>query len=69
MQKSGNPVYANLCDTKIFTTLNLRSGHCHTGLDKESKAKSAFVTSFGNYEFNAVPFGLAEAPAYFQQFI
>ena len=36
---------------------------------KESKAKTAFVTPFGKYEFNAVPFGLAQAPAYFQQLI
>ena len=34
-----------------------------------SKAKNAFVTLFGKYEFNAVPFGLAQAPAYFQQLI
>ena len=38
-------------------------------MDKESKAKTTFVTPFGKYEFNAVPFGLAQAPAYFQQII
>ena len=38
-------------------------------MDKESKAKTAFVTPFGKYEFNAVPFGLAQASAYFQQLI
>ena len=75
---------------KIFTTLDLRSGYYHIGLNKESKgktafitpfgkyhielneeskAKTAFITPFGKYKFNAVPFGLAEAPAYFQQLI
>ena len=29
----------------------------------------AFITPFGKYEFNAVPFGLAQVPAYFQQLI
>ena len=29
-------------------------------------AKTAFVTPFGKYEFLMVPFGLAQAPAYFQ---
>ena len=60
-------MYANLCGARIFSTLDLRSGFYHIGLDKELKAKTTFVTSFGKYEFNAVPFGLAQAPAYFQQ--
>ena len=59
-------MYANLHGAKIFTTLDLRSGYYHIGLDKESKANTAFLTPFGKYEFNAVLFGLAQAPAYFQ---
>ena len=62
-------MYANLCGAKIFTTLDLRSGYYHIGLDKESKAKIACVTPFDKYEFNAVPFSLAQAPIYFQQLI
>ena len=62
-------MYANLRGAKVFTTLDLRSGYYHIALDQESKAKTAFVTPFGKYEFNAVPFGLAQAPAYFQQLI
>ena len=62
-------MYANLCGAKIVTTLNLRSGYYHTALDKDSKAKTAFMTPFGKYEFNAFPFGLAQAPVYFQQLI
>ena len=62
-------MYAALHGPKIFTTLDLRSGYYHINLDEESKAKTAFVTPFGKYEFNAVPFGLAQAPAYFQQLI
>ena len=62
-------MYAVLCGAKIFTTLDLRSGYYHINLDEESKAKTAFVTPFGKYEFNTVPFGLAQAPAYFQQLI
>ena len=62
-------MYANLHGANIFTTLNLQSAYYHIALDKESKAKTAFVTPFGKYKFNAVLFGLAEAPAYFQQLI
>ena len=35
-------------------------------LGKDSRAKTAFVMPFGKYEFLMVPFGLAQAPAYFQ---
>ena len=38
-------------------------------MSESSKAKTAFVTLFGKYQFEAVPFGLAQAPAYFQQLI
>ena len=62
-------MYAALRGAKIFTTLDLRSGYYHINLDEESKAKTAFVTPFGKYEFNTVPFGLAQAPAYLQQLI
>ena len=47
----------------------LCSGYYHIALDNESKAKAAFVTPFRKYEFNAVPFGLAQTPVYFQQLI
>ena len=60
-------MYAVLCGAKIFTTLDLRSGYYHINLDEESKAKPAFVTPFGKYEFNSVRFGLAQA--HFQQLI
>ena len=62
-------MYANVHGAKVFTTLDLHSGYYHIALDKESKAKTAFVTPFGKCEFNAVPFGLVQAPAYFQQLI
>ena len=62
-------MYSNLHGAKIFTTLHLQSGYYHISLDKESKANPLFVTPFDKYEFNAVPLGLAQAPAYFQQLI
>ena len=59
-------IYAKLKGTKVFSTINLRSGYHHIALGKSSRAKTAFVTPFGKYEFLMVPFGLAQAPAYFQ---
>ena len=62
-------LYAHLKGAKIFTTLDLRSGYYHIELGQSSHTKTAFVTPFGKYEFNMVPFGLAQAPAYFQALI
>ena len=62
-------MYAVLHGVKIFTTLDLRSSYYHINLDEELKAKTAFVTPFGKYEFNSVLFGLAQVLAYFQQLI
>ena len=47
---------AVLRGANIFTMLDLRSGYYHINLDEESKAKTAFVTPFGKYEFNSVLF-------------
>ena len=59
-------MYAKLKGAKVFSTIDLRSGYHHITLGKSSRAKTAFVTSFGKYEFLMVPFGLTQAAAYFQ---
>ena len=63
-------LYAKLKGYKVFSSLDLRSGYYHIGLSDSAKPKSAFVlSSLGKYQFNRVPFGLAQAPAYFQKLI
>ena len=59
-------MYAKLKGVKVFSTIDLRSRYHHITLGKSSRAKTASVTSFGKYKFLMVPFGLAQAPAYFQ---
>ena len=63
-------LYAKLKGYKVFSSLDLRSGYYHIGLSDSAKPKSAFVlSSLGKYQFNRVPFRLAQVPAYFQKLI
>ena len=59
-------MYVKLKGAKVFSTIDLRSGYYHIALDRDTRAKIAFVMPFGKYEFLMVPFGLAQAPAYLQ---
>ena len=50
----------------------MRSGYHHVALSPESQPKSAFVIGGphgGKFEFKVCPFGLAQAPAYFQRLV
>ena len=60
-------MFVKLHGAKIFTTLDLYSGYYHIGLTNTVKPKTAFVIPHGKWHFNMVPFGLAQAPSYFQQ--
>ena len=62
-------IYARLRGSKIFSTFDLRSGYHHMALSLEARAKSAFVTPMDKFEFTRCPFGLSQAPAYFQGLI
>ena len=59
-------MYVRLKGSRVFSTIDLRSGYNHVALGKDSRAKTTFVTPFGKYEFLMIPFGLAQAPAYFK---
>ena len=50
-----------------FSTLNLYDGYHHIPLDEDFIPKKAFTSLFEKYEYLKAPFGLAQAPAYFQE--
>ena len=62
-------IYARLKDSKIYSTFDMQSGYYHMVLSEESRPKSAFVSAYGKWEFKRCPFGLAQAPAYFQRLV
>ena len=62
-------MFTKLKGARFFSTIDLRSGYYHIGLTHESRAKSAFMVPMGKWEFKRTPFGLSQAPAYFQLLI
>ena len=58
-------IFSKLNGATYFTTLELSTGYHHIPLDNSSIPKTAFNSPFRKYEYVKVPFGLAQAPAYF----
>jgi len=48
-----------------FTKLDMASGYHQFAVAAKDRPKTAFVTKFGNFEWNVVPFGLCNRPSFF----
>ena len=61
-------IYACLTGSKVFSTLDMCSGYHHVEM---TRPKTAFTlpANLGKWEFLHCPFGLPQAPAYFQRLI
>ncbi|KAL0194378.1 hypothetical protein M9458_012674, partial [Cirrhinus mrigala] len=58
-----------LREATIYTELDLRSAYNLIRIKEGDEWKTAFLTTRGHYEYQVMPYGLANSPAVFQSFI
>ena len=61
-----NELRDRVCGAKIFTKLDLKSGYNHIRIKEGDEWKTVFHTRYGLLGYRVMPFGLANAPATFQ---
>ena len=67
MLPSVEQTLAQLGGATVFSKLDANSGFWQIELTKESSLLTTFITPFGRYCFNRLPFGITSAPEYFQK--
>ena len=58
---------AKLKGSQFFSKLDANSGFWQIPLDRRSRLLTTFVTPFGRFCFNRIPFGISSAPEIFQR--
>lgn len=52
---------------KYYVTMDMNSGFWNVPIEEGCRHLTAFVTPFGTFEFNVVPFGIKNSPSEFQR--
>lgn len=60
---------AQINEGSIFTKLDANSGYWQMPMARESVKLTTFITPFGRYSFERMPFGLCSSPEIFQKFM
>ena len=60
-------VLAQLTGATTFTKLDTNSGFWQVPLSENSRLLTTFITPFGRYCYNKLPFGISSAPEHFQR--
>ena len=64
---SVDEVLAQLAGASFFTKLDANSGFWQIPLSPESRLLTTFLTPYGIYCFNKLPFGISSVPELFQK--
>jgi transcriptional regulator with XRE-family HTH domain len=60
-------IFDTLEGSIFFSAIDLAKGFWQIALDDESKAKAAFTTIYGQFQYRRLPFGLATSPGAFRK--